>query len=378
MNRPNYSSGNRHEISYLIHNLGLLPYPAMQLVKNNINELNRMQLAARKMENDGVLERHKMRAKYGNQFLTFKDYDKNKTTLTSHIDKACIDNYINNHQRKLYLTWGASNMDGMRKILTAYIGSFIYASNIDIFPDQDKGVNKYYTSQEIKRYSHFKTDIDIKDAKQRISFSKAFGMAVTEGGNYLTYMAWHNEIPGFTTGEYKFRNTAHETLLKLEADNPTPEALLLMKDAHGIKKYICTDITPYNSERLLRFKDLYASPYILPFSREGRKHMEIMCTPLWKERLLKTVFGDVQDTKLANVVCHHYDKATKTASLLFCIPNLSMLSDFYMSAALANDKKKFRIICFDYQYEYLKDIVGDMCELYTTPLDDYYNKVIGG
>lgn len=377
-NKPNYAKGNRREIIYLLLNLGILPYPAIRILSKSEGALNRTHQTIVRMEKEGVIERKKLqKTRYGSQFLTLKNYEKNKPTLTEYIPRKCVDYYQDNHRRTIYTTWTDSNATGMRKINEAYLGAMMYGSGYDTFPDQSHGEHKFYNSKELKRYLHYGDDVPILDGQRKVAFTKGYGVAVSKGGNYMSYMTWHNTLPNVTEGEHKFVNMAYSVVLKLDINHKPMEGLIFLNNLRNMSNYIGNNVTKSNHNRLLNMLSIYPSVYVLPYTIEGRKHLEIMSEPLWQEKLIKEATGELQDTKSINYSCHHYDRATGIGTLVFCIPDIGMLQNFYITASTVNNRSKFRIICFDYQKDFIKNICGNICDIYTTPIDEYYENIGG-
>ena len=88
--------------------------------------------------------------------------------------------------------------------------------------------------------------------------------------------------------------------------------------------------------------------------------------------MIEAATEEMQDTSYVNYVCDHYDKESKVGTLVFCIPDIVRLKKFLETAKLQNDRKKFRIICFDYQKEFVKKVIGYNAQIYTTSFEEYY------
>ena len=372
-NKPNYSKGNRKEICYLIHNLGVLPYPSIKMLSKSEGSLNRTHKVICSMINDGLLEKKKMQASHGSQFLVFKNYEGNKSTLAQCIDKECVDYYSNTHKAKLYTTWGKSNTTGMRKINEAYIESIMYGAGCDSFINQNRSPNKYFNSKELKRWLGYKDDLNknVLDGRKKIDFTKGYGIAITKGGNYIPYITWNSTLPLLSEGEHKLKNLSFEAVNKLDSNKRPIEGLMLMQNINKLNNYLKSDATRADHNKLLNMFNVYSSIYLLPYTQYGRMHLQLMCQDLWKERLIEAVFGELQNTSNINFSCHYYDDINKTGKLLFCIPDINMLYNFLIAAQSLADKAHFEIICFDYQKDFIKTVSNGLCTIGTISFNDY-------
>ncbi len=377
-NKPNYSKGNRREIVYLLLNLGILPYPAIKVLSKSDGALNRTHQTICAMEKEGLVERRKLqKTRYGSRFLALKDFDKNKSTLTEYIAKECIDFYQSS-KSQLYTTWTDSNAKGIRKINEAYLGAMMYGAGYDTFVDQSGSDRKYYSSKELKNYLNYGDDVSVLDGSRKVNFTKGFGVATSKGGNYMTYMTWHDTLPKLSDGEHKLKNMSYGVIRQVAVNKEDLSGLIFMNNLQKLANSFDMN-TSYKASytHLMNILKVFPSLYILPYSIEGRKHFEIMSQAMWKEKLIKEATDELQDTKTVNYNCHHYDRNTGVGTLVFCVPDIGMLFNFYLTALKAKDRHKFRIICFDYQLKFVKDVCKDVCDIYSTSLNDYYDSVKG-
>ena len=261
-NKPNYSKGNRREIVYLLLNLGILPYPSIRVLSKSEGSLNRTHQTIRKMEAEQMIERKKLKnTRYGSQFLTLKNFEKNKDTLAEYIPKECIEYYQSTHKAQIYTTWIDSNAKGMRKINEAYLGAMMYGAGFDTFVDQDGNDCKYYNSKELKKYLHYGDDVSVLDGERKVSFTKGYGVAVSPGGNYMSYMTWHNTLPRISEGEYKLKNMTSGIVRQLGINDTDIEGLVFVNNMQSISPFL--DINNMNKaeyKRLMVMLSIYPFP----------------------------------------------------------------------------------------------------------------------
>ena len=79
----------------------------------------------------------------------------------------------------------------------------------------------------------------------------------------------------------------------------------------------------------------------------------------------------VKETRIEPVKFGYYATDDEAKILLFCIPNITRLKKFLLSAEFDVSGRDFRVYCFDFQQEFLKEVVKGRAEVYATPFEDF-------
>lgn len=114
----------------------------------------------------------------------------------------------------------------------------------------------------------------------------------------------------------------------------------------------------------------YDNLYVLPFDKNGRDMTKIMVESDWQIRMYEMIMEEkYEDTSRLDFVCDYYDGEVYT--FIFCVPNLSRYLDFVRKVKFVNDKDKFRVVCFDYQVDFVTASVGKYAKVLKADFKDF-------
>lgn len=86
-------------------------------------------------------------------------------------------------------------------------------------------------------------------------------------------------------------------------------------------------------------------------------------------RLVRVEFYS-KDTSKLDYVCDFYDGEVYT--FVFCVPNFARLLQFVRKVKFAvPPKETIRVICFDYQAEFIKSILDGYAEIFSCSFEDF-------
>ena len=231
--------------------------------------------------------------------------------------------------------------------------------------------NSYYTSREVKFYDDFVTDYD---KNKMLNTTRMNGLAVTNGGGYVVYDV-NRSLPNFTYGEMKIR-TYCETLLAKKNWTTLKGGIILSNDMETMKKYI-RPVSAEKQNQLLRLESAYDHIYSLTLDKTGQRMMQIMSMYNWDKEMYKNMLADIVTQNTVDEYCAvECDACTgDTYYFVFCVPDIKRFKQFLYRADYEKNPKRYRIICFDYQAEMLKDVAGQSCMILSTKFENYYNYI---
>ena len=374
-NRKQYSHGTRRDIIYILHCAGILTYRGIRVLPEEKYNKRTVQRKIHEMVDEGVLGKQKPAIEdVQQQFFYMRNYESNCKEITVAVSKECVDFYRDYFKEGIRSLWSIKSSQTYRKIMESDLITFIYAAGIDAMPDQRNGESKFFSSREVKRYTGYKDEVKETEGERKVQFSKVFGLILSSGGNYGVYHTYKSGLSKLSGGEYKILAQLGKIVRQMKGEREEiTSALVVVNDLDSLIGNI--DIENLNTKYALNyynFTSAYKSIYALPYTKEGRDMLTLMTKRGWRQRLIEAATGEMQDTSYVNYVCDHYDKESKVGTLVFCIPDIVRLKKFLEIAKLQNDRKKFRIICFDYQKEFVKKVIGHNAQIYTTSFEEYY------
>ena len=255
--------------------------------------------------------------------------------------------------------------------------------------------NVYYTSREIREYSGFEPDVrtlseeeqkkvrklndnvvvindgyEFYDSGKTIIASRINGTLLTGGGNYNIYNLGKSIKVWSVQGEYKLKNYIENMLANYINRNSylIESAILFVYDLNTIERLIEPNKTNRKSYEGLVMT--YKNIYVLPFDKCGREMIKIMSEPNWQIRLMENIMEEEhKDTSMVDTVCDYYDGEVYT--FVFCVPNFARYIQFLKKAMFVKQQNLFRIICFDYQSEFVFRTANQYAKILQASFDDF-------
>lgn len=377
-NKKNYATGTRRDIIYLLHCNGILTYRSIRILPKSFGVHRTITQKLNEMLEEEVLGKVKSTSRIVQQnFFYMRDYESNSKTTSIGVPKECIEYYRAYYKEIIRALWTSKSSIVTRKILESEINTFMFSAGIDAMPDQNNEDNaKYFGAREIKRYTGHKDDMDEKDGEKKVKFSKIFGLLLSKGGNYGIYHTYKSGLTKLSGGEQKILYQLNTITREIKGPSESiGSAIVVVKDLKSLEKNV--DIENFESQEALNyynFETVYDRIYAIPYNESGRDTLTLMTREGWKMKMIVAATGEYQDTRHMPHICDHYDNATDVSTLVFCSPDIVRLKKFIAKAKLENNKEKFRVICFDYQKEFVKAVVKQNALIYTTPFEEYYRK----
>lgn len=376
-NKPRYTEGTtRYQIVNLMHISGVTTPRALSLFDNP--SIPNVMVKLRK---EGVVEKSHNEEVFEN--LNLQTYNDNLEEFF--YDNIPDDNieffskYGENDIKRAKYNKGKLIGNSRRIIRNGEAIAMMCASGIPTLPDEKKYVvkdktltdNVYYQSREIKRYTGYADDVENESDEERtVIATRINGALLSAGGNYNIYHLGKDITTWSTQGEYKFKNFLQNMLTNYinKTSCMVDNALLYVYDLMTFLKVVNPSKNVQSRYDALNMT--YDNLYVLPFDKNGRDMTKIMAESDWQIRMYEMIMEEkYEDTSRLDFVCDYYDGEVYT--FIFCVPNLSRYLDFVRKVKFVNDKDKFRVVCFDYQVDFVTASVGKYAKVLKADFKDF-------
>ena len=397
-NKPNYNKGKtRYQILNLMHVTGALTPRSFKLFDNSSTVSNTMTL----LRKDNIVE--KVHNKTTFDVLSLSNY---KSNYEQYFEPNLPDinlEYFERYTKKNInrAKYDATGKKAKRLLKDSEVATIMYAAGIPTLPDDKKMVvqnktltdNVYYMSREIRQYSGFEPDVKILNEDEHVKklnrntiitndgyeffengkaiiASRVNGTLLTSGGNYNIYNLGKDINIWSMQGEYKLKNYIENMLANYINRNSylIESAILFVYDLNTIERLIEPNKTNRKSYEGLAMT--YKNIYVLPFDKCGREMIKIMSEPNWQIRLMENIMEEeYKDTSMVDTVCDYYDGEVYT--FVFCVPNFARYIQFLKKAMFVKQQNLFRIICFDYQSEFVFRTANQYAKILQASFDDF-------
>ena len=376
-NKPNYNRGTtRYTLVNLLHvsivltsrARSLLPIPPSTLA-NTVSGLRK----------EGVLEKGHNEVAF--DCLSTKEYAKHLTEYENKLPKPSVDFYSHYGARDLKrakYAKGKNAGESRRVIQSSEVVTIMYTAGIPTLPDDKKDIvknktitnNVYYQSREIKAYAGYAADVEHKGKENVTVATRVNGTLLSAGGNYNVYHLGRDIRAWSAQGEYKIKNLIQNMLAGyINKDSCELDSVILF--AYNLTLFQKT-VSPTKKIRA-QYEGLsmtYGNVYVLPYDKNGRDMLKVMSSRDWQARVREYIMEEPsQDTHALDFVCDYYDGDTYT--FVFCVPNLSRYLDFLHKVIYVNDREKFKIVCFDYQKEFIMQSAGKYARIMEANFTDF-------
>lgn len=384
---PNYRIGRKHEIIKILYQTCIIPYSSLPVIDGQNKMIKR---AVNELTKEGIVVVDK---KGGEKNIRLQDRRTHKEKYEEYIEKACIKNYesqINGVQSRLSSNNGS---DAKKVIKDASSQIMMYASGITMAyqakaeteeterAEKENKENKesiYYTSNEYKSLEMGK-----KNQSSRIS-----GVLFSEGGVYPTYHVGNKLITWKQNEERKIATSVNITgkkkgYIQDSVDSISKKECIIL--ANTLAPYVRMSRLDYghktkviNQTKLINIDYTYDSMYAVPDAPIGKELIKIMTQRNWKQRIYDSLLTETekQHAKKTSVACDGYNQDENVYKYVFCVPDLVRLKQFLNRAGVENDKKRFKVYCYDFQLPIVYGIIEeDNVTVMKMSLQSYKSKV---
>lgn len=401
-NKPNYTKGKtRYQILNLLHITGTLTPRSLKIFDNSKTVMNTMS----KLRKENIIEKVHNKTVFDSLSTTnYKDnLEKYFQRNIPETNLEYFEKYTKkNINRAKYDTTGTKLK---RQLKDSEIIAIMYAAGIPTLPDDKIMVvqngtitdNVYYMSREIREYSGFEPDVRYLDTEEQdklrkinnsvvetengfefydkgktLIASRVNGTLLTAGENYNIYNLGKDINIWSVQGEYKLRNYIENMLANYINKNSylIESAILFVYNLNIIEKLIEPNKTNRKSYEGLSMT--YKNIYVLPFDKYGKEMIRIMSEPDWKVRMYENIMEETyKDTSMVDTVCDFYDGEVYT--FVFCVPNFARYIQFLKKAMFVKQQHLFRVICFDFQCEFVYRTANQYAKILKADFDEFLN-----
>lgn len=376
-NKPQYKENTtRYQIVNLLHVSSVITPRSFSLFDKPQHIANVMV----KLKKEGVIEKSRNEEVFENFVMSNYSDNLNEYFYNSIPDEN-IEFFLKyGKQDTKRAKYAKENLVGnsRRIIRNAEVVSLMYASGIKTLPSEKKDVvnnktlrdNVYYQAREIKYYAGYVDDVDELDNQRAVIATRMNGTLLSTGGNYNIYHIGKDINTWSAQGEYKIKNYIQNMLANyISKDNCILDnAILITYDLSIFQKLI-------NPSKALRTRYdglnmTYENLYAIPYDKFGKDMVRVMTMPDWEYRLkMHLMEEEPQDTSRVDVTCDYYDGEIYT--FVFCIPNISRYLEFVRKAVFVNNKNRFRVVCFDWQLEFVTKSIGSFAKILKADFEEF-------
>ncbi len=379
-NRKNYSKGrNRYKIVETMHMCNVITIRMFQLM---VHETDTIRVIMCAMKKEGIVEKYK-REKDGKSFYCFADYG----AYVEEFRKCLPEGYTETYQ-----TFGMPEVRHAKaeaeyrfdKIIRDSEALLVmHEAGINSYVDQKPNLSEplspiepmYYTSKELKRRVDLDAGANTGDAARQISGTRINGVIMAPTCNYVIYNFGDNMRRWNITSEFKMKVHLERFLnSKLPPPQAVTSAILFTYD-EGMKIFmnmLTDDSTKKNTLNLAKLEMVYNHIYILPYGKIAVDYIKAMTKEGWDSRMKEDVTGEPpQPYSPIGTVCDYYEEDSEIYTFVFCVPDIILFRYFMNRAMLEEKREKYRVICFDFQKEYVMRVIGRYARVFTMEYEKY-------
>ena len=334
-----------------------------------------------KLKKDNVIEKAKNYKVF--ECINLKEFkDIFEKYLDDNIYPAEIEWFLECGKNIIWAAKYKKKSDSNRVLENSEVATFMYVAGIKTIPTDKYAIitertfidNAYYTSREIKEYSSYKvkeegeSDIEYATISSRLN-----GLLISRGGNYNVYHLGDNIKTWYTVGESKIKNYEERLLSRYEFESKTnliENGLLITYNLSTLNKLF--NPTKKMGLSWNSLEHVYKNIYAIPFSIDGKKLLKLMVESNWREYIYEIIMEEKRkDTSRYEIDCDHYDG--KVYTFLFCIPDIGRYLNFVKAAKFARKPENYRVICFDFQLEFIRESSAGYAKIQSLKIDDLVN-----
>lgn len=383
----NYHTGSKNELITLIHTTGIIPYKSLR----HLAPPTKYQRAVRAMVEDGTVkvESVDIEKRRKEKIVSLRIESRQIEKYEDFVDQRLKDYYKTYGTRNYWKTTCGNTADIAKAIKDADAQIYLYACGYKIGPDKKdmtmdflgKNESSFYISREIKKIDGYS---DGKNSK-RITASRATGVLLTGGGNYILYNLGNRIIEWKRFSEVKFSTYVNELVRnksEIEYEAKMKKEAIILSTNNNVLNQICSLNYSQNKSykvTLMNIDYVYDYVYSVPEDDNGKVLLKIMGIPAWKYKIKNRYLkhDDIENQKFTSIPCDGYDKEKDVYILMFCIPDLVKLKSFCARANLEGNKNKYKILCYNHQIPLVVSLVGKNATIMSIDVKQLYNKCFG-
>ena len=231
--------------------------------------------------------------------------------------------------------------------------------------DSFNGKSCFYTTRHIKK--------TLNKGINKILSSRIVGALFAGNNVYAIYNTRSSPIKWKGMNELKTRLILTD-LARINADvSECDSAIIFGKDDKTILNLFFNNAECKGKD--FRFDKIYSNVYAIPQSSRGIDMLQFFKIPNFQEKILAYMFKKNDRSIDSGYDWHAVVNGEYVYSYLDT--NIAALSRFYETAKRGKGKKKFMVICYDFQEKFIKELFEGIASVATIPFQIIVDEIGG-
>lgn len=378
---PMYKEGGiRYKLIYILHNTGIIPYQYLELLPYSKQAVQKKIIDMKKV---GELEEHTTKKHdMWYRVLYIAHYKETIKLYLSYLPKGYSEFYRENLAiltsdvkrrnrnvcERIYCNAGIVMMMDGAQITYAREKKPLLAKKEDLPQDQII----YYTDTEIKKYSHYRatTSENLINHQRELTYSRINGMIFAPDEDYAVFNIGKEVGRWNKRGEKKIKVKLNQIITSKKYGRREVRSAILFANSYTLLQKGYKPLADIDQFNAITYS--YSCVLFFPMDKKGQKNLEIVLSADHWSIICEMIYGYTPERDSRQNWYDFY--IGETYDLVFCVPDIKKLERFVNHAEDIADRRKMRIICFDYQKEYLKLTSQGLCRISICSLDEAYRE----
>lgn len=231
---------------------------------------------------------------------------------------------------------------------------------------KSEGINRIITTQPLAYPSRMLKFFDDGEVN-KTGFSRVTGAVFAGGDCYAVYNTRNAVMKWSGEGEMKMKVNINLLSLVNSGVDHARLPMLFFGASHEIAFRSMLAMRKATNARS-RFDMFYPKIHFVPLNQYGARFLRFISIPGWRDHLLELLFDEDQIAKHTNF---EYDaKINGTYILSHLDSDLCRLNRFREAIiSLGNTIEKYEVLCFEWQYDFVKQYLGDLANVTVISFD---------
>ena len=231
--------------------------------------------------------------------------------------------------------------------------------------DSFNGKSCFYTTRHIKK--------TLNKGINKILSSRIVGALFAGSNVYAVYNTRSSAIKWKGMNELKTRLILTD-LARINADvSECDSAIIFGKDDKTILNSFFNNAEFKDKD--FRFDKIYNNVYAIPQSPRGIEMLQLFKMPNFQEKILAYMFD--KNDRCINSGYGWHAVVNEEYVYSYLDSNIAALSRFYETVKRGKGKKKFMVICYDFQEKFIKELFEGIASVATIPFQIIVNGIGG-
>ena len=234
---------------------------------------------------------------------------------------------------------------------------------------KSEGINRIITTQPLSYPSRMLKFTDNGEGN-KTGFSRITGAVFAGGDCYAVYNTRNAVMKWSGEGETKMKVNLNLLSIVNSGVDHARLPMLFFGASQEVAFQSMLSMRKATNVRL-RF-DMFATRiHFIPLNRYGARFLKFISIPNWQERILNLLFDD--KNRSFNRGRFEYDAKTGGIYILSHLDSdLCRLNRFREAIIFfEDDKAKYEVLCFEWQYDFVKKFMGELAKVTPVPFDEF-------